>query len=162
MFQPRVAVGVVCIGGPPPLVAVSLGDVLPREVERDHQHQRPGPRVHGIERQRFSVADPVGDEPDHEPDERHVATCGESYVSSAAFDHGKGEPVEQSFLVRRAFSRGTCEALCASPGPVARDLPRNGRARCRRDAGARADWGRRSAGWFPPPAERLRLSSRER
>jgi hypothetical protein len=34
-----------------------------------------------------------------------------------------GGPVNTSFLGRRAFSRGKCEALCASPGPVARDLP---------------------------------------
>jgi CBS domain-containing protein len=32
-----------------------------------------------------------------------------------------GGPFDASFLGYRAFSRGKCAALCASPGPVARD-----------------------------------------
>jgi len=41
---------------------------------------------------------------------------------SGIIDRGMSEPVETSFLGRRALSRGKCAALCASPGPVARDL----------------------------------------
>jgi secondary thiamine-phosphate synthase enzyme len=40
-----------------------------------------------------------------------------------------GEPVEGSFLGGRALSREKCAALCASPGPVARDLYRRSLAR---------------------------------
>src|SRR5438093_1186855 len=35
---------------------------------------------------------------------------------------GKGEPFEPLFVASCVLSRGKCEALCASPGPVARDL----------------------------------------
>ena len=36
-------------------------------------------------------------------------------------DRGMGEPVRVSSRESRVLSRGKCEALCASPGPVARD-----------------------------------------
>jgi len=45
-----------------------------------------------------------------------------SRASPRKIDRGKGGPVGASFLGKRAFGRGKCEALCASPGPVARDL----------------------------------------
>ena len=55
---------------------------------------------------------------------RRTWLAGAQESSATKRDGGLGGTVVAPFLGRCALSRARCEASCASPGPVARDLPR--------------------------------------
>ena len=90
-------------------LAACASRVNSRQVDRDHEEQASRPPVDGIEGQRLLVTDDVADQPDEEPEQRHVPPPGrrvDRNLRGASALSPRGNRTAMSSATRTRLFRG--------------------------------------------------------